>query len=100
MVGIVGSLAVDIFGMHSNTLQGADYLAKQCGYQVAVPDFFRGWSWDVDNIPPKEGRPFLNARIQERGSWDLVKPDLLEVVKYLTLDGKTSLGVSTIHVTR
>jgi dienelactone hydrolase len=80
--------------MHSNTLQGADYLAKELGYQVAVPDFFRGWSWDVDNIPPKEGRPFLNARIQERGSWDLVRPDLLEVIKYLQSDGKTSLGVS------
>ena len=83
----------DIFGIHNNTLQGADHLAKECGYTIVMPDFFRGKGWKTDNIPPKEGRPAMQAYIQSIGSWEIVRPDLLSVVAYLKNEGKTSIGV-------
>lgn len=81
--------------MHNNTLQGADYLAQRCGYKIVVPDFFRGKAWDVNNMPPREGRQVLNAWIQEVGSWEKVRPTLLAVVEKLKREGATSIGVST-----
>jgi dienelactone hydrolase len=83
----------DIFGMHANTLQGADVLATQCGYRIVVPDFFRGLQWDVENIPPREGRPVLDAWIQKVGSWEIVRPDLLAVVQRLKDDGAITIAV-------
>lgn len=80
--------------MHNNTLQGADHLAKSSGYRVVLPDFFRGQSWPVDNIPPKEGRPFLNKWIQSVGSWEKVRPGLLATIEYLKANGVTTIGVS------
>jgi dienelactone hydrolase len=93
-------LRTDIFTTHNNTLQGADHLAEKLGCQVFMPDFFRGDSWPVENMPPKEGRPYLNAWVQERGSWDKVQPDLLATVKYLKDEGKTSLVVCTCECDR
>ncbi len=81
--------------MHPNTLQGADHLAKVSGYRVVIPDFFRGASWPVDNMPPKEGREFLSAWIQERGTWEKIRPSLLATVERLKADGATSLGVGS-----
>lgn len=83
--------------MHSNTLQGADHLAKVTGYRIVVPDFFRGQSWPVDNIPPKEGRPFLNAWIQNIGSWEKVRPGLLATLSLVQKDGAKSVGVSAFQ---
>lgn len=79
--------------MHSNTLQGADHLARVTGYRIVVPDFFRGQSWQVDNIPPKEGRPYLNAWIQNIGSWEKVRPGLLATLELVQKDGAVSIGV-------
>ena len=79
--------------MHSNTLQGADHLAKVGGYRIVVPDFFRGAAWDPNNIPPREGRPVLNEWIQKVGSWERVRPGLHAVVQQLKSDGSTAIGV-------
>ena len=80
--------------MHNNTLQGADHLAQQNGYKIIVPDFFGGKPWEIDNIPPREGRPALDAWIQEIGSWEKVRPILIAVVERLRREGATSMGVS------
>jgi len=85
--------------LHNNTLQGADHLAQQNGYKIFVPDFFGGKSWDIDNIPPREGRPALNAWIQEVGSWEKVRPILIAVVERLRKKEATSIGVSVYQVT-
>jgi hypothetical protein len=87
----------DIFGLHNNTLQGADHLVQHCGYKIIVPDFFGGKPWDVDNIPPREGRPALDAWIQEVGSWEKVRPTLITVVERLRQEGATSIGVGTLQ---
>jgi hypothetical protein len=58
-----------------------------------MPDFFRGKGWKTDNVPPKEGRPAMQAYIQSIGSWEIVRPDLLSVVEQLKKEGKTSVGV-------
>jgi hypothetical protein len=86
----------DIFGLHSNTLQGADVLARSSSYRIVIPDFFRGVSWPVDNIPAKEGRPFLNNWIQDIGSWEKIRPSLLAVVEALKAEGVTSIGVRAL----
>lgn len=87
----------DIFGLHRNTLQGADHLAQQCGYKIIVPDFFRGKPWDINNIPPREGRPALNAWIQEAGAWVTVRPALIAVVERLRREGAISIGVGILQ---
>lgn len=46
--------AYDIFGNHPNTKQFCDKL-NSCGvFRVAMPDFFRGQPFSLDNFPPKE----------------------------------------------
>lgn len=82
----------DIFGFHNNTFQGADHLARECGYTIVMPDFFRGRGWKTDNIPPKEGRDAMQAYIQSIGSWEILRPDFLQVVEHLKSEGKTSIG--------
>ena len=42
----------DIFGVASQTLQGADLLAARLNAVVLVPDFFEGESLSHDVIPP------------------------------------------------
>ncbi|KAF2102917.1 alpha/beta-hydrolase [Rhizodiscina lignyota] len=82
----------DIFGLHSNTLQGADYLAQLRGYRIVIPDFFRGKGWDINDIPPKAGRPALNAWVQEVGSWEKVQPGLIATVENARRLGAASIG--------
>jgi dienelactone hydrolase len=84
----------DIFGFHPNTFQGADHLAQKCGCTIAMPDFFRGKAWKTDNIPPKEGRPAMQAYIQSIGSWEIVKPDLVATIEFLRGEGMVDIGVS------
>jgi dienelactone hydrolase len=86
-------VGTDIFGIHPNTQQGADLLAQECGYLIAMPDFFRGKGWKTDNIPAKEGRAVMQAYIQSIGSWEIVRADLLAVVKYSRERGKRRIGV-------
>ena len=83
----------DIFGFHPNTFQGADHLAQKCGLTIAMPDFFRGKGWKADNIPPKEGRPAMQAYIHSIGSWELVRPDLVATIEFLRGEGMVDIGV-------
>jgi hypothetical protein len=58
-----------------------------------MPDLFRGRGWKTDNVPPKEGRPAMQAYIQSIGAWEIVRPDLLATVEWLKGDGKSEIGV-------
>lgn len=85
----------DIFALHQNTLQGVDHLAAASGHRVVLPDLFRGESWPVDNMPPREGRAALTAWVQARGNWEKqVQPALLAVVKRVKAEGAVKIGVS------
>jgi hypothetical protein len=59
----------DIFGIHPSTLRGADFLSSRLGpgFQIYVPDIFRGKGWKTDNIPPREGRAAMQTYIKEIG---------------------------------
>jgi hypothetical protein len=48
----------------------------------------------IENMPPKEGRPFLRAWIHARGSRDKMRPALLATVNKVRQDGATTVGVS------
>lgn len=63
-----------------------------------MPDFFRGNGWKTDNIPPKEGRPAMQAYIQSIGAWEIIRPDLLATIEYLNGERKTELGVSSQYL--
>lgn len=78
-------------------MQGADYLGKKLGYKIVMPDFFRGKAWDPDNIPPREGRPFLNAWIQEIGSYEKVRPGLFATIEWMKSQGCEELSVRPSH---
>jgi hypothetical protein len=58
-----------------------------------MPDFFRGKGWKTDNVPPKEGRPAMQAYMQSIGSWDIIAPDLKAAVEYIKQNGRSSIGV-------
>lgn len=79
--------------MHANTLRGADYLASKSGLKIVIPDFFHGDGWDPSNIPPKEGRPALDAWIQKAGSLEAVQPVLNAAVAHVKSQGATAIGV-------
>ena len=84
---------LDIFGLHNNTLQGADLFSQDTGYRIVLPDFFRGKPWDVNNMPPREGRPALNAWIQDAGSWEKVGPVLKAAVELVNREDPVAVGV-------
>jgi hypothetical protein len=60
---------------------------------IAMPDFFRGKGWDTTNVPPKEGRPAMQAYIQSVGAWEIIKPDLAATVEWLKGEGRDDIGV-------
>ncbi|CAK7213532.1 hypothetical protein SCUCBS95973_001825 [Sporothrix curviconia] len=83
----------DIFSLHQNTLQGVDHLAATYGCRVVLPDLFRGESWPVDNMPPKEGPAALTAWVQARGNWEAqIRPALVAVVNKAKEEGAQKLG--------
>lgn len=85
----------DIFSLHQNTLQGVDHLAAASGFRVVLPDLFRGESWPVDNMPPKEGRAALTAWVQARGNWEKqIRPALVAVINKVKQEGAVKIGVS------
>jgi len=83
----------DIFGFHPNTFQGADRLAQRLGYQIVIPDLFRGRGWETSDMPPKEGREKMQAYIQSIGAWEVIRSDLRATVTWLERKGRTDIGV-------
>lgn len=83
----------DIFGFHPNTFQGADRLAQRLGYQIVIPDLFRGRGWETSDMPPKEGREKMQAYIQSIGAWEVIRSDLRATVTCLESKGRTDIGV-------
>ncbi|CAM9138752.1 unnamed protein product [Heterosigma akashiwo] len=71
----------DIFGFHNNTKQFCDKLSEM-GFTVAMADHFRGEPWSLENFPPADFAAFQNW-VAEKGSWDIVKTDLLRTVEHL-----------------
>lgn len=85
----------DIFALHQNTLQGVDHLAAASGFRVVLPDLFRGESWPVDNMPPKEGRQALTAWVQARGNWEKqIRPAVEATIAKVKEEGAVKIGVS------
>ncbi|RCH91236.1 hypothetical protein CU098_006698 [Rhizopus stolonifer] len=76
----------DIFTMHNNTKQFCDILAKQCGWRVVMPDFFRG-----DSANDRMGD--MTAMLQwlkNIGDIEVISPDIERVEKYLKEQGVDS----------
>ena len=73
-------------------------MAAASGSRVVLPDLFRGESWPVDNMPPREGRAALTAWVQARGNLEKqVRPALLAVVNKVKEEGAVKIGVSDIR---
>ncbi|OBZ84836.1 hypothetical protein A0J61_07106 [Choanephora cucurbitarum] len=73
----------DIFGLHPNTKQFCDILAKNCGWKVVMPDFLRGDYWSFE----RGGMDALVAWIEKVGSIENVTPDVNRVQEQLKKDG-------------
>ncbi|CAO3642742.1 unnamed protein product [Mucor hiemalis] len=77
----------DIFGFHVNTKQFCDILAKNCGWKVVMPDFFRGKPLvesDLGDIPK------LLAWVDKNGTAEVVTPDVIRVQEHLKQQGVTA----------
>ncbi|ORE08198.1 alpha/beta-hydrolase [Rhizopus microsporus var. microsporus] len=76
----------DIFALKNNTKQFCDILAKQCGWRVVMPDFFRGEDAArfFDNGFDREG---LVAWIGQKGTIETIEPDIQRVQDYLKEQG-------------
>ncbi|GAA5811937.1 hypothetical protein MFLAVUS_005384 [Mucor flavus] len=79
----------DIYGFHVNTKQFCDILAKNCGWRVVLPDFFRG-----DYYPPSElgDKERLMKWWATTASTEIITPDVLLVEKYLKDSGVKKAG--------
>ncbi|KAI8881755.1 alpha/beta-hydrolase [Backusella circina FSU 941] len=76
----------DIFGFHNNTKQFCDILAKNCGWRVVLPDFFRGNAL-TEEFFTTHSREELIAWVTANGSLPVVKPDVQRVEEQLKADG-------------
>ncbi|KAI9491664.1 dienelactone hydrolase [Zychaea mexicana] len=80
----------DVFGFHNNTKQFCDVLAKNCGYKVVMPDFFRGKPLvpedmgDVDRVM---------AWIGKVGSMEVIQPQVEVVRQWLQEQGVVEGGL-------
>ncbi|CEG70192.1 hypothetical protein RMATCC62417_06134 [Rhizopus microsporus] len=76
----------DIYALHNNTKQFCDILAKQCGWRVVMPDFFRGDDGGrfFQNGFDREG---LMAWIGQRGTTEIIEPQIERVQDYLKEQG-------------
>ena len=80
----------DIFGYHPCTLQVCDLLASRLSTLVVVPDFFRGAPYPMDPWPPTDGFVALMAWVGKVGTYDAVKPMMLDALAYIKTQGVTS----------
>ncbi|KAI8088968.1 uncharacterized protein BX664DRAFT_331866 [Halteromyces radiatus] len=74
----------DIFGLHPNTKQFADLLAKYCKYKVVMPHFFKGHDCTMEIL---QDRPRLMEWIGKYGSIEVITPQLNSVVEWLRSSG-------------
>ncbi|KAJ3131313.1 hypothetical protein HK100_006525, partial [Physocladia obscura] len=83
--GVTSTKAVvwvyDIFGMHANTRQAADLLAKQLGVHVIAPNFFRDEKCDRAG-----GRAALMAFVGKHSYAAHVRDDVRAVLAWLAAD--------------
>lgn len=62
-------------------LQVCDRLAE-AGFNVAMPDYFRGSPWSIANFPPPDGAAFM-AWIGEHGFSEVIEPDMQAVAAHM-----------------
>jgi len=88
-------IVFDIFGYASQTLQGADILAKATGAQVLMPDFFgEGGELTLDRLPPKneEDKKALQNFFAGSASPPVTAPRLVELANVLKAEGVKKTG--------
>lgn len=79
----------------SQTLQGADILAKTTGAQVLMPDFLgEGGEITVDRVPAKteEDKKALQKFFSGSASPPTIAPQLVDFVKLLKAEGVEKAG--------
>ncbi|KAI8146240.1 Alpha/Beta hydrolase protein [Fennellomyces sp. T-0311] len=80
----------DIFGFHDNTKQFCDILAKNCGYKVAMPDFFHGKPWTPEQMGDMQA---LLAWIAKVGTIEVIQPQVTVVREWLQGQGVVQGGL-------
>ncbi|KAI9292197.1 hypothetical protein K502DRAFT_320121 [Neoconidiobolus thromboides FSU 785] len=75
-------LLYDILGYHTNNFQFSDILCKLTGYQIIVPDFFRGKPWPESDLPPKDIQKLINWAGVENGYENRVSKDLTLLINH------------------
>lgn len=83
-------------GFHPNAFQVADVMSNESNALVVMPDLMKGGAWPISQFPPTNDaeRNKMFGHIMKAGSWPkVVKPRMLEVIKYLKGLGVESVGV-------
>ncbi|KAI8063016.1 dienelactone hydrolase family-domain-containing protein [Thamnidium elegans] len=79
----------DIYGPTVNTKQTCDILAKNCGWRVVLPDFFRGDYHIVHELGDKDK---LTKWWASTASTEVITPDVIRVENYLKEAGVKEAG--------
>lgn len=75
----------DIFGMHPNKYEMADWLAKHKGLSVAIPDIRRGKNWPKNMYPPPtpESKEAFYKYLEGDANLKLRALDTIHCISYL-----------------
>lgn len=75
----------DIFGMHSNKYELADWLSAHKGLSVAIPDVRRGKNWPMDQYPPSsdEAKAKFNEYLKNDANPILRVAEVKATIDYL-----------------
>ncbi|KAG8886413.1 hypothetical protein FRB97_004948 [Tulasnella sp. 331] len=86
----------DVFGLKSQTLQGADIVARSLGIQVIVPDFFDGYSIPEIVFPPStlEDKKLIDTWRDTTGDPMMHMDDFYAVTDALRSEGFTKIGAT------
>lgn len=84
----------DIIGFHvSNMREFVDTIAERYDFRVVLPDFFRGFPWDENDIPPSNPDEF-DRWLNNNASWDIAKYDIINVMNtFATRDNITEVAI-------